>query len=267
MEQRILLTIFLFICINYAACWTGNIVFQDEFNGNSLDLNKWQYETGCSGYGSNNLECYVEGTNNVQVRDGKLIITAKVERRNDKDYTSGRISQKGPGFAYGAYVARAKLPKGKHLWPAFWMLKATDCKFEEIDIMEYRGQEVSRVELSAHYGRRWDALVSKGEIYNVPADLSADFHEFAVLWLPDRLEYYVDNVKYQEFSLNSEIWRQGYNNPCGNEIKPFAELNNFVINLGVGGNFFANHGELTVEEARKWPQPTYEIDWVRVYQG
>ena len=212
------------------------------------------------------MECYVDGTNNVQVRNGRLVITAKIEQRDGKDYTSGRIRQKGSGFAYGAYVARARLPKGKHLWPAFWMLKATECKFEEIDIMEYRGQEVSNVELSAHYGRRWDALVSKGVLKTVPADLSADFHEFAVLWLRDRLEYYVDNVMYSRLSLNATEWRKGYNNPCGDNIQPFSELNNFVINLAVGGGFFANHGDLTVEEARKWPKNTYEIDWVRVYQ-
>ena len=212
------------------------------------------------------METYVAGTNNVQVKDGKLVITAKIERRDGQDYTSGRIKQKGPGFAYGAYVARARLPKGKHLWPAFWMLKASGCKFEEIDIMEYRGQEVSNVELSAHYGRSWDALVSKGVLKTVPADLSADFHEFAVLWLQDKLEYYVDNVKYSELSLAPSEWRQSHNIPCGDNIQPFAELNNFVINLGVGGGFFANHGSLSVEEARQWPKNTYEIDWIRVYQ-
>ncbi|CAG7837147.1 unnamed protein product [Allacma fusca] len=257
----------LCVLVPLATCWTGKIVFQDEFDGNSLDTSKWEYETGCSGYGSGNLECYVGGTNNVQVRGGNLVITAKVESRDGKDYTSGRIRQKGPGFAYGAYVARMKLPKGKHLWPAFWMLKATGCKFEEIDIMEYRGQEVSNVELSAHYGRSWDALVSKGYLRTVNGvDLSADFHEYAVLWLEKKLEWYVDNVKLSELTLEPNEWRNGQNTPCGDNIQPFAELNNFVFNMAVGGAFFDNHGDLTVPEARQWPKNTFEIDYVRIYQ-
>ena len=116
--------------------------------------------------------------------------------------------------------------------------------------MEYRGQEVSTVELSAHYGKSWDALASRGVQRTVPFDLSADFHEFAVLWSNASLEYYVDNSKYAEYSLEPKEWRKGYNNPCGDEIKPFTERNNFVLNLAVGGSFFSELGDLTVEWKR-----------------
>jgi len=37
-----------FLCILHnAKAWEGNIVFQDNFDGNSLDLNKWEYQEGC----------------------------------------------------------------------------------------------------------------------------------------------------------------------------------------------------------------------------
>lgn len=74
----------------------------------------------------------------------------------DKMYTSGRIRQKGHGHVYGAYVARARLSRGDHLWPAIWLLnRDTRCRYEEIDIAEYRGQsaEARNVELAAHWGR------------------------------------------------------------------------------------------------------------------
>jgi len=117
------------------------------------------------------------------VRNGHLVITARKERLQDKDYTSGRIRQKNGGFVYGAYVVRAKLARGDHLWPALWLMPHnTQCRYEEIDIAEYRGQarEAKNVEMAAHWGRSWDALVSKGVKVATPFDLSAGFHEFAV---------------------------------------------------------------------------------------
>lgn len=64
-----------------------------------------------------------------------LQIDARRERMEDKDYTSGRIRQKGAGFTYGAYVVRARLARGDHLWAAIWTLPIDNhCRYEEIDI-------------------------------------------------------------------------------------------------------------------------------------
>lgn len=203
------------------------------------------------------------------MKDGSLVITARPEpgRFEGYDYTSGRVRQKGAGFAYGAYVTRARLPKGKHMWPAFWLFNATsDCKYEEIDILEYRGQEASVVHHAAHWGRNWSHIVSKDAAPNLPFDMSEGFHEYALLWRRQSLEFYVDDIKYTTMSLDPDEWRKGYNDPCGSEILPFTERSNFIINTAVGGNFFIDYPPLTLEEAQEWPKATFEIDWVRVYQ-
>lgn len=125
-------------------------------------------------YGPNNLQCYVR--DNVAVHNGNLVISAKQQRMEDKDFTSGRIRQRGTGFTYGAYVVRARLARGDHLWPAIWLMgdETNACRYEEVDIAEYRGQpsEYNQLEQAAHWGRAWYALTSKGEKVTARADLS-----------------------------------------------------------------------------------------------
>lgn len=110
------------------------------------------------------------------MNNGNLVITAKKQRMEDKEFTSGRIRQRGAGFTYGAYVVRARLARGDHLWPAIWLMgdETNICRYEEIDIAEYRGQasQSDNLEQAAHWGRSWSALTSDGELVKGPADLS-----------------------------------------------------------------------------------------------
>jgi len=151
-----------------------------------------------------NLECFRKGTQNVQVANGSLIITARVEKSKEYTmgeykqekmrYTSGKIIQSGFGFSYGTYVVRARLPKGKHLLPAIYLLpmnqRHNTCKYEEIDILMGRGQRTSTVVLGAHFGRNYASVASRTlEKVFRNTDFSADFHEFAVKWSPTRMEW------------------------------------------------------------------------------
>jgi beta-glucanase (GH16 family) len=150
------------------------------------------------------LECFKKGTHNVQVTNGSLVITARVEkskeymmgeyRRERMRYTSGKIIQSGFGFSYGTYVIRARLPKGKHLLPSIYLQpmgqRHDTCKYEEIDILQARGQRSSTVLVGAHYGRSYLAVASKTmEKVFRNKDFSTDFHEFAVKWMPTRMEW------------------------------------------------------------------------------
>jgi len=221
-------------------------------------------------YGSGNFQCYTR--NNVRVSRGSLIIEARNERMSDlngqRDYTSGRIRQKGSGFKYGAYVIRARMPRGDHLWAALWTLPINNqCRYEEIDIAEYRGQqnEVNNVEMAAHWGRGWDALTSKGKKVLTSTDLSADFHEYAVLWLPTKLEYYIDRILRYTIRLNDgHFTKDSSKRPCRGSNQPFDEPTNFIFNLAVGGPFFQGWPPMN---SKTWTKPTFEIDWVRVYQA
>ena len=124
------------------------LVWNDEFTGNTLDGNNWTHEigTGCPnlcGWGNNELQYYRE--ENTSVGDGVLTITAKKESFQGSSYSSSRIiTEDKREFKYGRFDIRALLPRGQGLWPAIWMLGSNHDAIGwpfcgEIDIMEMIG--------------------------------------------------------------------------------------------------------------------------------
>jgi beta-glucanase (GH16 family) len=176
-------------------------------------------------------------------------------------------------WKYGRFEVRAKLPKGKHLWPAFWMLP-TDYVYGpwaasgEIDIMESRGQEPSITSSTLHYGGVWpnNRYTTTGKI-SFPFDLTADFHVYALEWEEKEIRTYVDDILLSTFDLDRN-WYSGVGpNPYTKNIQPWDQRFHIIMNLAIGGGFFpANeYGTLSIQEAQNWPQPTMAIDYVRVY--
>ena len=131
-------------------------VWQDDFNtGVAADATKWTFETGGSGWGNNELQYYTSGSNST-ITGGNLNIIAKREPLLGRDYTSSRMVTKGKGdWLYGRFEIKAKLPKGRGTWPAFWML-SSDASYGtwpasgEIDIMEHVGYDANKVHFSIH---------------------------------------------------------------------------------------------------------------------
>ena len=110
-----------------------HIKWSDEFNGNSLDLNNWECQTGdgsqygIPGWGNNEKQWY--RSQNVTVENGLLAITAKSQSIGGKKYTSGRIrtwdgdnNKAKVSIGMGYVEAKLKIPSNKGIWPAFWML-------------------------------------------------------------------------------------------------------------------------------------------------
>ncbi|CAL8123435.1 unnamed protein product [Orchesella dallaii] len=262
----VLFCIALICCVANAWDWTGDIVFEDNFDGTSLDLNKWEYQETCGGeFGPGNLQCYTR--NNVAVQNGNLVITARQERMEDKNFTSGRVRQRNVGFTYGAYVVRARFSRGDHLWPALWLLNLnTDCRYEEIDMAEYRGQRAdsNKLIMAAHWGKAYNQIKSTYTTGTTPEDLSLGFHEYAVLWVPSKIEWYFDRQKYFEASLTNGTFTSDPNIlPCRGGPTPYTDPSNFIFNIAVGGSFFSQYPPM---DPSTWTKPTLEIDWVRVYQ-
>lgn len=100
--------------------WWLQKVWSDEFNGDSLNRADWNVEIHEKGWVNNELQEYVDSAENIQVKDGKLIINP-VKKVTDGDtgstkeaasYTSGRVStQNKQTFIYGRFECRAKVPK------------------------------------------------------------------------------------------------------------------------------------------------------------
>jgi hypothetical protein len=97
-----------------------HLVWEDEFNGNSLNTADWNYEYHEPGWVNQELQKYVDDSQNICVKDGKLIIRAvkTVDQDGKVSYTSGRINtQNKHDFKYGRFEARIKVPSGKGFLP------------------------------------------------------------------------------------------------------------------------------------------------------
>jgi len=219
------------------------------------------------GYGKHNLQCYISGTNNVELRNGLLVITARIQDSKDKHFTSGRIRQLGSGSTFGKYVLRARVPAGARLWPGLWLKSKDTTKcYHEIDILEMMGEIPSRPIFTAHYGLKHNSIVKHGAAFQTPIDFSQDFHTFEVIWTPMTIAWYVDDQLYFQVPLKRSYWEAPNTLTCSAE--PFSEAQGLIFNLAVGGAIYdpQKYPILTPEMARRnWTKPSLEIDYVRVY--
>ncbi|GGQ17092.1 glycoside hydrolase family 16 protein [Shewanella litoralis] len=277
------------------------MVWQDEFDGNAVNANKWSFAVDCYGGGNNEAQCYTARAENASVADGLLTITAIKERFsgpavNDADpsydvndtsktldYTSARLVSKNKGdWKYGRFEIRAKLPQGQGTWPAIWMLP-TDWVYGpwagsgEIDIMEAVNLKVvvedsapvSAVHGTLHYGKQWPNNVYTGQEYHLanganPAD---DFHVYAVEWQQDEIRWYVDDVHFA--TQRSSGWYSQYVDDKGETVNapndaPFNQPFHLLLNLAVGGDWAANVHNKGIDPD-VFPQSML-VDYVRVYQ-
>jgi beta-glucanase (GH16 family) len=273
--QRVLIILVCFGLCTVVSQGYWKQVWSDEFDGTSIDLNKWQFEVNCDGGGNNELQCYTNRATNAKVENGKLVLTAKPESYNGKGYTSARLNTaKSASWLYGRFEMNAKLPNGKHLWPAFWMLP-TDNKYGtwaasgEIDIMEYRGQVLDKVEGTLHFGGQFPNNVYQGSgPKTMNTDLSAGFHTYAVEWDKDEIRWYVDTTMYHSMTLQRSFFSGKGVTPYTANRQPFDQRFFIVINLAIGGGFFpaGQYGTLSAADATAWKDSTYQIDYIRAYE-
>ncbi len=235
--------------------WT--LVWNDEFNGAAVDSNKWEYEVNGNGGGNNELQFYTDRYQNSYVDSGSLVIVARKENYQGRQYTSARMRTKYKGdWTYGHFEIRAKLPTGRGTWPAIWMLP-TDWEYGgwpasgEIDIMEHVGYDPNVVHGTTHCQKYYFKIGTQisGKI-NVPTATTA-FHTYAVDWYKDSIEFYVDKKKY----LTS------YNDGSGWQGWPFDKRFHLILNIAVGGDWGGAQG---IDDSI-WPQKML-IDYVRVYK-
>ncbi len=235
-----------------------SLVWSDEFSGSALDQTSWNFETGdgCPncGWGNNELQFYTPG-NNLYMQDGKMIIEARFESAGGKNYTSTRITtQNKKTFTFGRIDIRAKVPKGKGIWPALWMLGSNIStvswpKCGEMDIMELLGQEPNKVYQTVHFGPG-PASTQKSRNKISTTAYSEVYHLFSVNWEMDKVQFFVDNELLLEMTKAD----------AGGADYPFNNPFFFIINVAVGGNWPGSPDGTT-------PFPSWMmVDYVRVFQ-
>ncbi len=239
--------------VGFAQETKRKLVWEENFSGKALNEKNWNFELGdgCPncGWGNNERQLYTK--ENHQLTDGKLVITAK---KDGEKYSSTRITTQGKKeFQYGRIEARAKVPVGKGIWPAFWMLGSNIKsvgwpKCGEIDILEYIGREPDMVYTTLHtqdtHGEH--ASSQKTKIDTV----EEGFHVYATEWDAEKITFYVDDklvYTYQPENKTEGNW-------------PFNQPFYIIINCAIGGNF----GGPAVDDSI-FPQE-FIIDYVKVFQ-
>lgn len=238
------------------------LIFADEFEVTNLDRDKWTTcywwnKDGCTNLGNRELQWY--RPENVTIADGILQLEAKPQRiagfeGRTFEYTSGMVTtgrdyEELPRpsrvrFLYGHVEVRAKVPAGKGLWAAIWLLPETRESRPEIDVMEALGDSTTTLRMHYHYRDAAGEKQSVGK--NVETvDLAQDWHVYSLTWSPDRIIWYLDGT---------EVWRYSDASSISDEDMYL------LLNLAVGGEW---PGPPTKDT--KFPS-AYLIDYVRIWQ-
>ena len=213
----------LLFSVNIVFAQTWNLIWSDEFNGNDLDSNYWSHEIGTGsqnglfGWGNGELQ-YYQPQNSV-VSNGTLKIIAQHEPNGLVDswnntyyYSSSRIATRDKfEFQYGKIAARIKTLDGQGFWPAFWMLPSNHswpCD-GEIDIMEQWGNNgptnittgAAHVGLCPYSSSNHQYQSSSYQINN--GSFADNFHNYEIIWSPNKIEWFVDGSKFFEVDSNS----------------------------------------------------------------
>lgn len=267
------------------------LVWHDEFEDDQVDRNKWDFDHGngffdyrahswVPGWGNEELQYYTDSATNVTVKDSLLSIRAVKEELHGCGYTSARMKTRrrdgAPLFVkqYGRVEFRAKVPWGKGLWPALWMLPQDDTyggwpASGEIDLMEIVGEKPHEVLNSIHFGSPGtEARQLITHVHPLPGGSTvADWHTYAVEWEPGEIRFYVDDMHTRTYdhwwscSLTKDgqgviARRKADLNPWP---APFDQPFYLVMNVAVGGNFPGAPSPKTHFPAE------LVVDYVRVY--
>jgi beta-glucanase (GH16 family) len=243
---------------------SGPLVWSQEFDGpagSPPDPGAWRLETGGGGWGNQELQYYTSGTENACLDGaGQLAITARQadprsrsDRYGGRGYTSARLTSKDRvAFRYGLVQARIRLPRGRGIWPALWMLghdidEVGWPRCGEIDVMESLGHDPA-VSYGAVHGPGYTGGAITAACH-AGTNLADDFHVYSVAWEPGRISWYLDDERYAAVT------------PGDLRGNPWVFDHDFFLlaNVAVGGTWPGSPDSST-----SFPQ-TMLIDYIRCY--
>ncbi len=259
------------LCLCAAGALAQTLVWEDNFDGPTIDNNKWTYdfgdgcERGLCGWGNSELQYYTSRTDNARIENGSLVIEAKRETFLTREFTSARLKSEGRmHFKYGTLEARIKVPNlANGLWPAYWMLGTTGTwpANGEIDMLEMgSAAAISAGVINRRAGAavHWDYQGSQadyGHDHNSPTDLTTDYHIYKLTWDPQFIRVYIDNIEYFSFDIS---------NIAGGSLEEFHIPHYLLLNLAVGGSYT---GVMTAAGITAPLPGKMLVDYIRLYQG
>lgn len=259
------------------------LVWQDLFDFGTLNPDRWNIEVNGSGGGNNELQYYTDRTENVRVGDdgkgnGCLILTARREDYNNRNFTSGRINSKTKvAFTHGKIEASIKIPTTANgLWPAFWMMgnDITELGWPrcgETDIMEMghgdgiaAGTHDRLFNGALHWANADGSHAQYAGVSTNPYNIQdGEFHLFTLIWDESEIRMYLDldrnpsaepylTMKVSEGELASQFHKPGF----------------ILFNLAVGGDFPGIHdadGVTALNDGNSQSQSMF-VNYVKVYE-
>jgi len=256
-KKALVLLVFACIFIQLKA-QDYTLIFSEEFDNPTLDPLKWNIE---SGYASNQeKQYYSTGYQNIRIEGGNLILTGRKEQAEvtDRFYTSGRVNTKGKGFIkYGKVEARISLPAGAGTWPAFWMMPESNTygswpKSGEIDIMEHIGSNPTMISHAVHTANKNGSAGNNWFNRQTLTTAENNFHTYSIIWGPDDIKFYIDDVKsvtlYRNFAEDYKGW-------------PFNQNFYVILNLALGGTMGG-----TINDAIFNNPVEMKVDYLHIYQ-
>lgn len=264
------------------------LVWQDLFDGETLNPQRWNIEVSGTGNGNNELQYYTDREINVRVGDdgngnGCLILTACREDYSGHSFTSGRVNSKNLiAFTHGKIEASILLPSTANgLWPAFWMMGNDYDQVGwpacgETDILEMgnsKGIEYGTQDRyfngACHWGQGWPQASHAKSTTKSYSLQDGEYHLYTLVWDENKIKMYVDMDKYPRnnpyFTLDcptddpENVWSPGN----------YFHKDNFILfNLAVGGDFTGLHNpaEITALNEENDNMASMYVNFVRIYQ-
>jgi beta-glucanase (GH16 family) len=237
--------------------------FVDEFDEDAVDLTKWRFDTSRNAIGWHNNERQYYADNrpeNSRAENGELVIEARRETISKarfpdwgkQSYTSAKLVTRQL-LGYGFYEIRAKLPCGRGIWPAIWLLPV-DGKWPdagEIDVMEMVGWDAMIVHGTLHSGIFNHRLGTQRGAQKRIATSCTAFHRYQLDWQPDSITIGVDDRAFMRVA-NDQLGGAG--------AWPFTRPYALILNVAVGGDWGGQKGiddaafpqRMTVDYVRHW---------------
>ena len=238
------------------------LYWSDEFDGDSLDMTKWNIESGTTG-------TVVKKKENVTVENGDCVITL---RRDDStpgyEYSSAYVTTAYKfSFCYGRLEFRAKLPVGQGVWPALWTLGDNYLEIGndekawplcgEIDVMELVGSsnpqnpfDSKKIMGTLHWGSDRDNHQQAHKSWILGESPADDYHIYAVEWDENEMVWYVDDRVYMRVSMDDPTMGTA-----------FMQKHWIIMNINLNGyDGYNKYDDTTPEEECMY------VDYVRVYK-
>lgn len=242
------------------------LVWSDEFDGDALDTSKWQIIEGMANHGA------IYNDQAISVKDGCLVINSKnygstqelieavgwdqyqkQELAEHVTWSSGRVESKNKfSFQFGRVAARAKVDDSQGIWPAIWMLCQDETGHDEIDILEYLGQDAWDAWTTNHFGILGKNKLSRSTSTKNYEAWCQDFHVFEVEWDPERITFYIDGNH-----VFDTVWGKWDRDAM--HTRPM-----FMILETQVGDGWVGPVDYTRQETKQ--DSDFLVDWIRVYQ-